>query len=49
VGIRRNGGLTEPQRVKYSGDLVFTDGFNVNGIDTLEDGRRLVVVKTNTG
>ncbi len=49
VGIRGNGKLTEPQRVKYSGDLEFTDGFNVNGIDTLEGGHRLVVVKTNTG
>ena len=49
VGIRRNGKLTEPQRVNYSGDLEFTDGFNVNGIDTLEGGHRLVVVKTNTG
>jgi sugar lactone lactonase YvrE len=41
--------LTEPQRVKYRGDLVFTDGFNVNGIDTLEGGNRLVVVKSNSG
>ena len=49
VGIRGNGKLTEPQRVNYSGDLEFTDGFNVNGIDTLEGGHRLVVVKTNTG
>ena len=49
VGIRRNGELTPPQRITYSGDLQFTTGFNVNGIDTLENGRRLVVVQTNTG
>lgn len=49
VGIRGNGELTRPQRVKYRGDLVFTDGFNVNGIDTLEGGNRLVVVKSNSG
>jgi hypothetical protein len=49
VGIRGNGELTEPQRVRYRGDLVFTDGFNVNGIDTLEGGNRLVVVKSNSG
>ena len=49
VGIRRNGELTEPQRIKYRGDLVFTPGFNVNGIDTLEGGNRLVVVKSNSG
>ncbi|MET0205720.1 MAG: superoxide dismutase [Thermoleophilaceae bacterium] len=49
VDIRGNGELTRPQRVKYRGDLVFTDGFNVNGIDTLEGGNRLVVVKSNSG
>ena len=49
VGIRRNGELTEQQRIKYRGDLVFTPGFNVNGIDTLEGGNRLVVVKSNSG
>jgi hypothetical protein len=49
VGIRGNGELTEPQRVRYRGDLVFSDGFNVNGIDTLEGGNRLVVVKSNSG
>jgi hypothetical protein len=49
VGIRPNGELTEPQRIKYRGDLVFTPGFNVNGIDTLEGGNRLVVVKSNSG
>lgn len=49
VGIRGNGKLTEPRRIKYRGDLVFTDGFNVNGIDALERGHRLVVVKTNSG
>jgi hypothetical protein len=49
VGIRGNGKLTEPRRIKYRGDLVFTEGFNVNGIDTLVGGHRLVVVKTNTG
>jgi hypothetical protein len=49
VGIRRNGELTEPQRIAYKGELEFTEGFNVNGIDTLEGGRRLVVVKSNSG
>jgi hypothetical protein len=49
VGIRRNGELTPPQRITYSGDLEFTEGFNVNGIDTLKGGRRLVVVQSNTG
>jgi hypothetical protein len=49
VGIRRNGELTPPQRVTYSGDLEFGPGFNVNGIDTLRGGRRLVVVQSNVG
>jgi hypothetical protein len=49
VGISRNGDLTPPVRIPYSGDLQFTEGFNANGIETLRRGRRLVVVKTNTG
>jgi hypothetical protein len=49
VGIRGNGELTPPQRIPYSGDLQFTTGFNVNGIDTLGGDRRLVVVQSNTG
>jgi outer membrane protein assembly factor BamB len=49
VGIRPSGRLTEPRRVKYRGDLVFTEGFNANGIDAFERGHGLVVVKTNTG
>jgi hypothetical protein len=49
VGIRRNGELTLPQRITYNGELKFVDGFNVNGIDTLKGGRRLVVVQTNLG
>ena len=49
VGIRGNGELTPPQRITYNGELRFTMGFNVNGIDTLSNGRRLVVVKSNSG
>jgi hypothetical protein len=49
VGIRRDGELMPPQRVTYSGDLQFTTGFNVNGIETLRGGDRLVVVQSNLG
>jgi hypothetical protein len=49
VGIGRDGDLTPPQRIEYSGELRFETGFNVNGIDTLEDGRHLVVVQSNLG
>ena len=49
VGIRRNGELTAPERIAYSGELEFMPGFNVNGIETLRGGRRLVVVQSNLG
>jgi hypothetical protein len=49
VGIRRNGELTAPQRIPYSGELEFAPGFNVNGIDTLRGGRTLIVVQSNLG
>jgi hypothetical protein len=49
VGIRRNGELTPPQRITYSGDLEFAEGFNVNGIDTAPGGRALIVVQSNLG
>jgi hypothetical protein len=49
VGIRRNGELTPPQRIAYSGELEFAPGFNVNGIDSLRGGRTLVVVQSNLG
>lgn len=35
--------------VALAGDLVYADGFNVNGIDATADGRTLVLVQTNTG
>ncbi|MEN3358924.1 MAG: hypothetical protein V7637_2906 [Mycobacteriales bacterium] len=31
-----------------SGDIVFQDGFNSNGIETTPDGRQLIVVQSNT-
>jgi hypothetical protein len=49
VGIRRNGDLTEPERIMYSGDLDFAENFNVNGIDTAPGGRALIVVQSNLG
>ncbi|WP_394835800.1 hypothetical protein LVJ94_02580 [Pendulispora rubella] len=36
-------------RVPFTGDLVYTEGYNVNGISTSPDGRSLIVVTTNTG
>jgi sugar lactone lactonase YvrE len=35
--------------VPLTGDLVYQDGFNANGIAATPDGRALLVVQTNTG
>jgi len=35
--------------VPLTGDLVYQEGFNVNGIATTPDGRGLLVVQSNTG
>jgi sugar lactone lactonase YvrE len=35
--------------VSLTGDIVFTPGFNVNGIDATSDGKTLIVVQSNTG
>lgn len=37
------------QRVPLGGELVYQDGFNVNGIATTPDGSALLVVQSNTG
>ena len=49
VGIRRDGSLTEPQRIPLTGDLQYVTGFNLNGIDALPGGRTLVVVQSVLG
>jgi hypothetical protein len=49
VGIGGDGQLTPPERITYSGDLQFVEGFNVNGIDTAPGGRGLIVVQSNLG
>lgn len=36
-------------RVPLSGELVYQEGFNVNGIARTPDGRNLLVVQSNTG
>lgn len=52
VPIARNG--TPGSRagvatLPLTGDLVYEDGFNVNGIDATPNGKALVVVQSNTG
>lgn len=45
------GGALGPssQTISLTGDLVYEDGFNANGIDATPNGRWLVVVQSNTG
>ncbi len=45
----RLGGQSAVQTIPITGDLVYTTGFNVNGIDATRDGRTLVVVQSNLG
>jgi hypothetical protein len=49
VEIGRHGSLGEPERIPIRGDLVYEAGFNANGIESVGDGRRLIVVQSNTG
>jgi sugar lactone lactonase YvrE len=50
IPIGAGGALgASPQAIPLTGDLVYTTGFNVNGIDATPNGRWLVVVQSNTG
>jgi len=43
------GGPSAVQTIPITGDLVYTTGFNVNGIDATRNGKLLVLVQSNTG
>jgi sugar lactone lactonase YvrE len=45
----RPGAQSAVRAVEYSGDIRYEDGFNVNGIDAVPNGRTLVIVQSNTG
>jgi sugar lactone lactonase YvrE len=50
--LSRRGGLPGPDgvvRVPVTGDLVYTTGFNANGIVRTPDGEGLIIVQSNTG
>jgi sugar lactone lactonase YvrE len=52
VPLTKDGGLSAQSAVRtvaLTGDLRYVEGFNVNGIDATPDGKKLVVVQTNTG
>jgi sugar lactone lactonase YvrE len=38
-----------PQTIALTGDLVYEEGFNVNGIEASPDGQTLLLVQSNTG
>ena len=43
------GSFGTPQTIPLTGDLVYTTGFNANGIDATPNGKTLVLVQSNTG
>jgi hypothetical protein len=47
--LGRHGPVGEPERIPISGDLVYAEGNNANGIEALHSGRILIVVQTNLG
>jgi hypothetical protein len=52
VPVTRNGTPGDPSQVEaipLTGDIVYQDGFNANGIDATPDGKALIIVQTNTG
>jgi sugar lactone lactonase YvrE len=49
VPIGHNGELGTPEAVPLTGDIVFQSGFNVNGIDATPNGKKLIIVQSNTG
>lgn len=38
-----------PETLPLTGDIVYVDGFNANGIDATPNGKTLVIVQSNTG
>lgn len=49
VPILARGEIGQPQTLPLSGDIVYTPGFNANGIDATPDGETLVIVQSNEG
>lgn len=49
IPIEGKGQLGAPETIPLTGDLIFVEGFNANGIDAIPSGKTLVVVQSNTG
>jgi sugar lactone lactonase YvrE len=48
-GHHRHGHPREATAIPLSGDIVYGEGNNANGIDAARDGRTLIIVQTNVG
>ena len=49
IPIRGSRGFGDPEVLPLTGEIEFEDGFNVNGIDATRNGKKLVIVQSNTG
>jgi sugar lactone lactonase YvrE len=49
VPIEGSRDFGDPEVLPLTGDIVFEDGFNANGIDATPNGKMLVIVQSNTG
>jgi hypothetical protein len=49
IPIRGSRGFGDPEVLPLTGDIVFVEGFNVNGIEATRNGKTLILVQSNTG
>jgi hypothetical protein len=49
VPISPSGQIGTPVAVPLTGDIIFQSGFNTNGIDATPNGKKLIIVQSNTG
>jgi hypothetical protein len=49
VPIGRHGRIGTPRAVPLTGDIQYQSGFNVNGIEATRNGKKLIIVQSNTG
>ena len=45
----RTGDSARREPFPLTGDIVYQSGFNVNGIDATPNGKKLIIVQSNTG
>jgi sugar lactone lactonase YvrE len=49
IPFGKKGALGDLVTIPISGDFVYTDGFNANGIEKAEGGKTLILISSNTG